>query len=344
MKPVYFPFTYISKPVYDALSACFQRTVIYQPASFTVPETIRSWGEKGLLEVRIPLRSDEEKLAAVLKDYKELARLHRDARGLKNAFIRSLRESLPFFNEVSSSQIKEDIKRNIQQRTLQAKVDPVFNARLFLSMAQEFDLENERLRRDFRSIVAMENDILKNIHGQEGDVHAIAGKIGGDATINEDTAAYMMPERFQAWFQIMYFDLQHGGDRSNLFVTSSRSALNHLLDSTGGAEEIFKIEPIAADERKGAGIEVWQKKLTDHLQKLTKVSRPLPDVIKMDPPPAKACELSASLTVYIVPGETPGALFSRCVGHEFTVFGDVSRGGRIENTLIGCLTFNPPIR
>jgi len=342
VKPVYFPFTYISKPVVDAFSRCFRQTVIYQPTSDSIPENIQRWEKNGLLELRIPLRGDEEKLAAILKDYKDWARLHHDARGLKNAFIRTRRETIPFFNETSASRIKELIKRGIQQRPSPAKADPIFNARLFLAIAQEFDLENERLRRDFSSIAAMENSLLKNIRGQEGHAHPITEKIGDGPTKTDDSGAYMMAERFQAWFQLMYFDRERGGDRSNLFVTSSRSALDHLLDSTGGAEKIFTIASLSADQKSNGGLEVWQKKLTDRLQRLTEISWPLPDAIRMDPPPDKAREPSASLTVYIVPGETPVALFSRCVGREFPVVGDAHTGSRSVNTLIGCLTGSLP--
>ena len=71
MKPIYFPFTYISKPVVDALGFCFRQSIVYQPARFTVSESLQNWSQDGLLEIRIPFEGDEERLEPLLpiQDY-----------------------------------------------------------------------------------------------------------------------------------------------------------------------------------------------------------------------------------------------------------------------------------
>ena len=66
MKPVYFPFTFISRPVIEAVSACFRQIVVYQPSERHVPEQMRQWAESGMLEIRIPVKEDEERLEADL--------------------------------------------------------------------------------------------------------------------------------------------------------------------------------------------------------------------------------------------------------------------------------------
>ena len=53
MTPVYFPFTYVSKQVADALSACFDKTIVYQPSSQNIPESMKQLTDKGLLDIRI---------------------------------------------------------------------------------------------------------------------------------------------------------------------------------------------------------------------------------------------------------------------------------------------------
>jgi hypothetical protein len=63
----------------------------------------------------------------------------------------------------------------------------------------------------------------------------------------------------------------------------------------------------------------------------------MPAVEVTAPPLDGTREFSASRTVYLVPGETPVALFSRCAGSEFAPGVDKSEGGRLENTLIGYL-------
>ncbi|UCH20234.1 MAG: hypothetical protein JSU83_16985 [Deltaproteobacteria bacterium] len=336
MKPVYFPFTYISKPVVDALSTFFRQTVIYQPASFTAPENIQNWSQRGLIELRIPISGDEEKLAAILKDYKDWAKLHHDSRGLKNAFIRTLPKTIPFFDETSASRIKADIKKDLQHKASPITPEPVFTARLFLALAQEYDLENERLGRELFSVEAMEKILLKNLHGQAGARHIFAGKINNSETMLHDIDVYMIPERFKAWFQLMHYDREHDGIESCLWITSSHSALTHLLDSAMGAEKICTIGPIPVCEKKSADIVTWQDNLLNQLRPLT-TSGEMPAVKVTVPPLDRTPKFSASLTVYLVPGETPVALFSRCAGSEFGSGVDESEGGRLENTLIGYL-------
>lgn len=336
MKSVYFPFTYISKPVVDALSTFFQRTVIYQPASFTVPENIRNWSRSGLIELRIPISSDEQKLAAILKDYKDWAELHHDNRGTQIAFIRTLTKTIPFFDETSASRIKADVKNDLQQQSSPIKPDPVFAARLFLALAQEFDLENERLGRELGSIAAIENELLKSLHGQAGGRQIFAGNLADKEKMPHDTDVYMIPQRFTAWFQLMHCDRKQEEIESCLWVTSSRSALTHLLDSAAGAEKISTIGPIPVCENKRADIVTWQDNLVNQLQPLT-TSREMPAVEVKAPPLNGTPEFSASLTVYLVPGETPVALFSRCTGSEFARDVAEHEGGRPENTVIGYL-------
>jgi len=52
MKPIYFPFTYISKPVAEALYACFGKAIVYHPSSKNIPEETHRLVERGLLDIR----------------------------------------------------------------------------------------------------------------------------------------------------------------------------------------------------------------------------------------------------------------------------------------------------
>jgi hypothetical protein len=76
MKPIYFPFTFISEPVFDALSACFGKIVVYQSSKVNIPENMKEWDNSGKLEIRIPIEGDEEKIDNILQDFKTWAQLH----------------------------------------------------------------------------------------------------------------------------------------------------------------------------------------------------------------------------------------------------------------------------
>ncbi len=73
MKPIYFPFTYISEAAVAAISACFKQTVVYQPSRHTLPAEMQKLADSGLIDVRIPITGDENKLDAILRDYNEWA-------------------------------------------------------------------------------------------------------------------------------------------------------------------------------------------------------------------------------------------------------------------------------
>ena len=76
MKPIYFPFTYISEPVVEATGVCFKQLVVYQPSNQKVPEKMQKWAKSGILDIRVPVKSDEKELDAALRDYKTWVNIH----------------------------------------------------------------------------------------------------------------------------------------------------------------------------------------------------------------------------------------------------------------------------
>ena len=62
MTPVYFPFTFLSQPVAEALTAFFGPIVVYQPLVSNIPQIIKNLEMNGLIDIRVPLKSDEEKI------------------------------------------------------------------------------------------------------------------------------------------------------------------------------------------------------------------------------------------------------------------------------------------
>ena len=159
MKPIYFPFTYISKPAAQALAACFAQTAVYQLSTSKVPDEMRESVDNGILEIRIPVHDNGEKLDAIVKEYRTWADVHR---GSEIGFLKSMADKIPFFDESSSSQIRALIKKTGEKAPSPEKTAaPLVHARLFLHMAQELDLQNDRLTRDFVAVEAMEEDFMK---------------------------------------------------------------------------------------------------------------------------------------------------------------------------------------
>jgi hypothetical protein len=338
MKPIYFPFTYIPKTVVDALSLCFQQTVIYQPAHFTVSDSLHNWSREGELEIRIPVEGDEARLVEILKDYRQWAKLHLDSRGLQNAFTRKLFETVPFFDETSTSRIKADIQKQEQENQRSGDVGPDIGARIFLAIAQEFDMEGDRLRDELSIIDAMEYNLMADLHGRRQHNDQPPARHNKRLFSPGDAFEYMIPERFMAWYRIMQSDRELERDSSGLFVTSNQRALDYLLDGVSRTEKILTIDAIPVYAQRSAEIDAWRNHLRDQLQKLPATALSKPAVNVAAAPTPENCTLSASLTLYRVPGESPRSLFSRSTGQAFPPAGNDKRESGIENTFVGCVS------
>jgi len=329
MKPIYFPFTFISKPVCQKLAACFRQTAVYQISSIKIPDEMQHWGKSGILDIRIPVKYDGDKLDAIVKQYRSWANLHQ---GSEIAFLKSRTDKIPFFDEDSTRQITADIKsKEGRQNRSQEKPDPLLNAGLFLHLAQEYDMQNLTLNHDFQAIEAIEKDFMEDLKGEDQDLDeeaALEKRLEA-----HDPGYYMTKERIHAWSRLMQQDQQDSG----LFVTTSRSVFESLIDSTPEAELVVVLDPIPVVDNAIEALETWQDELMKHLEMLATVVW----IAKTDPiitvPEIPGCQTTVSLTLYIVPGNTPHEFFARCVENDSIGVKDKIAGPKLKNTLLGLI-------
>jgi len=344
MEPIYFPFTYISKPVAEALYACFGKTIVYQPSSKNIPEEIHKLAERGMLDIRIsenPEKKDEEKLSAILKDYNAWANLHQGSRGIQLDFFKAGRNKIPFFDDTSTSQIKADIEDITGENPSIKEPDPVFNARLFLSIAQNFDMQNDKIIRDMASFETARMDLIKSLKGEDEISPVVPGYGDEFKTGNLADYDHMIQERIAAWVLLMCCNPRHCRDEmSGLFVTSSRQAIDYLLEKTPETENVFSIDAMPMVKNEVEKTAKWSKGLMEHLQMVAESYRPLecenftivPDYLKY--------ETKVSLSLYLVPGASPLEYFSRFIGFDST-WGEIEKDRvKFKNTLIGHIGFS----
>ena len=344
MKPIYFPFTYIPKPVAAAIYACFGKTIIYQPSSKNIPEEIHKLAGRGVLDIRMsenPGEKDEEKLSAILKEYNAWANLHQGSRGIQLDFFKAGRNKIPFFDDSSTSQIKADIKDITGKNPTQKEPDSVFKASIFLSIAQEFDMQSDKIFRDMVSFETARKDLIKNLKGEAKTSPLVPAYKDEFKAVNLADYDYMIQERIEAWALLMCCDpMQYREEMSGLFVTSSRQAIDYLLEKTPEIENVFSIDAIPVVENQGEKTAKWPKGLMEHLEMVAKSSWPfelgdftvVPDDLK--------CETKVSLSLYLVPGASPLEYFSRFIRFDSTC-GEIEKGrAKFKNTLIGHIGFS----
>jgi len=340
MKPIYFPFTYISKPVAEALHTCFGKTIVYQPSSKNIPEEIHKLAERGVLDIRISGKKDEEKLSALLKDYNAWANLHQGSRGIQLDFFKARKNKIPFFDDTSTSQLKADIKDIAGENPARKEPDPFFNARIFLSIAQNFDMQNDKIDLDMASFETARMDLIKNLKGEDETSPVVPGYGDEFKTGNLADHDHMIPERLEAWALLMCCDpMQRRDEMSGLFVTSSRQAIDYLLEKTPETENLFSIDAIPMVENQVEKTAKWPKDLMKYLEIVAESSRPLKcDNFTIVPDDLKY-ETKVSLSLYLVPGASPLEYFSRFTRFDSTC-GEIEKDRVIfKNTLIGHIGF-----
>lgn len=290
---------------------------------------MQQWEKSGILDIRIPVKYDGDKLDAIVKQYRSWANLHQ---GSEIAFLKSRTDKIPFFDENSTRQITADIKnKGGRQNRSQEKPDPLLNAGLFLHLAQEYDMQNLTLTEDLQSIEAMEQDFMKDL---KGDNHALDEEIAPEKTLEvHDPGHYMTKERVHAWTRIMQRDQEGSG----FFVTTSRSVFETLIDSAPEAELVGVLDAIPVVDNEVEVLETWRDELMKHLEMLATVVW----IAKTDPiitaPEIPGCETTVSLTLYIVPGKTPHEFFNRYVEHDIFNYKEKYQKVKLKNTLLGLI-------
>jgi hypothetical protein len=328
MNPIYFPFTYIPKSLGKALSACFRQTAVYQISDTKIPDEMQELVKDGILDIRIPMEINGELLDKVLKEYRAWINTHQ---GTETAFLAAMSNKIPFFDENASSQIRADLKKTGKQIPAEEKPDPLFNAKLFLHMAHEFDLQKKILDQDLMDIDVIEEDFMKDLKGEDDDDQARA--VARKALETGDPGHYMTTERINAWISLMLQDSQ----ASRLFITTSRAVMEHLIDIVPEMVEViyFDAVPMGVDEDEA--LSSWQDGLMKTLEMLATENWPVSMDDIENPPEVPGKENKVSLTIYIVPNKTPHECFANCVKTDVFQTESAKTGTRFKNTLIGLI-------
>ncbi len=329
MKPIYFPFTYISESVLEALSAFFKQIIVYQPSSLNIPESMQKQADSNLLEIRIPVKGDENKIDNIVKDYKSWANIHQ---GSEMAFFKTKPDMIPFFGEFSTSQIKADIKKKERKQQNEKKQDSLLNARIFLHIAQEFDLQNWEINKELLLLEEKASDLIDNLKGE--DELSFKGNDREKALKIDYQSEYMTPDRIIAWTHLLQYDR----DMSNLFITNSRSVVEHLVEKTPDAKIVLSIDSIPLTNSNDEKREKWQNSLNEQLELIFGGSLPASEDIKIKSPFDKDDGKKVSLTLYLVPGESPYKFFTRSAWHK-TPVKEINKEAGFNNTLIGFIEF-----
>jgi hypothetical protein len=332
MKPIYFPFTYVPQWVAETLTAWFKQFTVYQPSGRKLSAEMQPWVETNMMEVRVPVQTEDDALAKMVNDLQAYASLHDDSKHLQTAALGGRHGAIPFFGESAVSRIVTEVKKSSRARSAATDPDPLFCARVFLEFAHEYDRQSDELSQGLDVNDRRSRDLLKELGGKKEN-GLPATPLTAEIRV-EDPAEYMALDRFQAWLRLYMIDPVQSG----LFVTSSPSVFNHLIEDLAAAEKIIESEGLP---RVGAKDDAttWRDSFLKKLKQLvenkcsaahTFLDNPLPDPQR----------LNVVLTLYRVPGR-PANLFPRIFQGQEADTARPDPGAEFTHTLIGLIARQP---
>ncbi len=324
LKPLFFPFTYMTEPTINACSYFFSGISVFQSSMKHVPEPMRQWAARGFLDIRMPDPEASQTFDKVLAETENWTRSHR---GGVASFLKSYQDKVPFFGSSSISQIRQDIRTAGGAVSPDApRQDAILQARIFLQIAQEFDAHHQWLAHQMLQQEAMEKNLYRELRGEEPSTD-MATELG-QPWENEDPFQYMILDRLKAWSRVM---LSHGHVQGPL-VTTCASVPALIQEHVPDTEKLILAATIPAIHKDVATAKNERRDLIDYCEKLVHTPMPLlNDSGLLDTYPAETTD-KLCMKLYLLPGIAPQLLLARFV--EGKLPGE--RGAAVEaNTLMG---------
>ena len=280
MKPLYFPFTYVSPDMADRISQHIGPFVVYQPVAGHDPSLEKTFGPGGDIEVRAPVQGDEAQLIEAARRYKSWGMARQ---GNLEAFKASSGQS--FYNETFVAEIRSEIKG---ENAGPYEPDPLFSARLFLSLAQEFDAQLADLDADLAASDQRRKRLFADLKGDADTRLPLSEK-----HVTQDVGAYQTESRILSWLRLAAEDRA----AAPVLITTSRAVFDHVIEFIPQSIVLQTFDPVPAEAS-------FQSDLCRYWAELAE-SRQATEVL----PPAPAADLTKDagmrLTVAVVPVNTP---------------------------------------
>jgi len=289
--------------------------------------------KKGIIDLWLPIKKDQEKLDAVLKDYAVWADLHG---GDKASVVRLQDNTDLYVGDSSLLQIKNEIKRNRENSPVDQEPDHLLNARIFLCFAQELDNSNNGINRDICIIDEMERKLMSDLRGEMGINQQ--KDTATAATGPNDPGIHMPAERLNAWTRLFLYQAQRQKDKpSGLFITGSRAIFELLTDSCVNAETIVNMPLMSISGPLDDKMLTWQNNLLEKLNKIVTSSWPVVVGELNIPYKRGGSGRPFSLKICVVPDQNPVDFFSQYCNSYSRPSEAENLQTRYGNTLIGLI-------
>ncbi len=327
----YMPFTYIDDQSIRKLTRALGPVSVYCPNPATIPDHMLAWVQKELLDSRCPQGIQADLLSKAIKEFKAWADLHQGNIADMAGFFKSQKGRPPMVDETSPTSIGDQI-RKFGQPASREPDDPIFQAALFLAMAQEYDQQHAAVAQDLGAVMAMEQGMLSRLTGdaQDPEEGIRPAPAAGNSAGIFDPGAFMTTRRVQAWAELACRDIRPRP--YILFVTPSPAVLEYLLDQFAQPPGPLKIDLGLAEDGTGESNPI----VMESLNALAFAQDPadLPDDNCLD---RHHGTNTAGLEIYTLAGLPPHRFPYQLIGGDSLIETPAPPSHGPVNTLIGLL-------
>ena len=274
VSPVYFPFTFVPPSLVEAMSLCFRKVVVYQPAYSEPKEALQSWIDRDFLDVRSPFEKviDKKLIEQALWNYKNWGRQHEHA---DMTHLKMVGNDIPPIDP-ETARIVSEIKGTAAQGS-KNREDGELSRQVFLHLAQEFDEHSWELKQQMNQFDA-QYQALQSFFCQDqieqghdpiskyrstSDSPAPQRQARLFPVIEDDPGRLMIEKRMTAWNHLFQKDPAGSG----ILFTDSPLALAYLLDGIQGEVEVLKFN-IPYKQAVTGEMPTNHSALVDHIQEI----------------------------------------------------------------------------
>lgn len=233
MQAFLFPFTTASDADLHLLTACFHPLIAYRPAADAPGARIKRWVDSDRVALRAPVTTDQQKLLAVANEYQTWAQSH------PSTHLSELQlhlQNTPFFDEDAASRIRSQILGG-DEPPVQNEVDPLWTARLFLSIAHRHDRDHIDVAAGLSHCRSLETQMLEGLTAAEKQ-HLAPTPLDA-ALAADDIGATMTTARIQSWNMLADCDPDHpSDDAAAVLVTTSRAVFAEMVETMAVAGSV----------------------------------------------------------------------------------------------------------
>jgi hypothetical protein len=261
MTPILFPFTYLAPEMMARAARFFPHLTVYQPVGNRLPDDLQPWVNDGFLRIRVPVPDDDDTVVSAADEYQLWARQHQPGKDIRT-LLSGAPQGPPFFDDSAPSHILAELRAVPGDA---ARPSPrLFNARLFLCLAQQLDLHDQEIRRRLNRVEADSNALMDELKAGDGS-ESFAGLAAAGAPLDA-TFDFMLSERLSAWTQLFLADRVDDA----LLLTPSQALFTDLLQSRDRAHLLVRLN---SDDGFESGASSGQSRQTSLLAEIENAAR-----------------------------------------------------------------------